>query len=220
MNDLYCASTHTIPPFRRHDMHYGRHQVFEATCCQRFQRRNLRKRPVHFFLTFICPCIARISLKYNQQDAKFSRSIYFYKFLYRFQAVPPPIIRSAKLYIQRQVLSNQYCCLLLSWVSWNSSVLVWQYLTLYAVLCSWWWAEEPPETRRAIYRNKQIEKKLHLVGCTLETALQLSCQNTRPEIHANRTPLKISFWWEHVSMFVISSFRRCAHDTPRSSSVD
>jgi len=22
------------------------------------------------------------------------------------------------------------------------------------VTCSWWWAEEPPETCRAIYRNK------------------------------------------------------------------
>jgi len=54
------------------------------------------------------------SLKYNQQDATFSRSIYFYKLLYIFQAVPPPIIRSTKLYIQRQVLSKQYCCLLLS----------------------------------------------------------------------------------------------------------
>ena len=57
-------------------------------------------------LTFICPCIASISLKYNQQDATFSRSIYFYKLLYMFHAVPPPIIRSTKLYIQRQVLSN------------------------------------------------------------------------------------------------------------------
>jgi len=36
------------------------------------------------------------------------------------------------------------------------------------VLCSWWWAEEPPETFRAIYRNKLIEKTLRLVGCTLE----------------------------------------------------
>jgi hypothetical protein len=51
-----------------------------------------------------------MSLKYNQQNAKFSYSIYFYKLLYMFQAVPPPIIRSTKLYIQRQVLSNQYCC--------------------------------------------------------------------------------------------------------------
>jgi len=33
------------------------------------------------------------------------------------------------------------------------------------VLCSWWWAEEPPETCRAIYRNKQVEKTLLLVGC-------------------------------------------------------
>jgi len=30
--------------------------------------------------------------------------------LYMFQAVPQPIIRSTKVYIQRQVLSNQYCC--------------------------------------------------------------------------------------------------------------
>jgi hypothetical protein len=43
-------------------------------------------------LMFICPCIASISLKYNQQDA--SRSIYFYKLLYMFQTAPPPIIRS------------------------------------------------------------------------------------------------------------------------------
>jgi len=32
------------------------------------------------------------------------------KTLYMFQEVPPPIIRSTQLYIQRQVLSNQYCC--------------------------------------------------------------------------------------------------------------
>jgi hypothetical protein len=37
-------------------------------------------------------------LKYNQQDATFSRSICFYKLLYMFQVVPPPIIMSAKLY--------------------------------------------------------------------------------------------------------------------------
>jgi hypothetical protein len=46
------------------------------------------------------------SLKYNQKDATFSRSVYFYKLLYTFQAVPQPIIRSTKLYIQCQVLSN------------------------------------------------------------------------------------------------------------------
>jgi len=39
-----------------------------------------------------------VSLKYNQQDATFSRSIYFYKLLYMFQAVSLPIIRSTKLH--------------------------------------------------------------------------------------------------------------------------
>ena len=101
--------------------------------------------------------------QYNQQDAKFSRSIYFYKLLYMFQAVPPPIIRSTKLYIQHQVLSKQYCCLLLSWMRCNSICSTWAAssstgLTIpdvvCTVLCSWWWAEEPPETCRAIYRNK------------------------------------------------------------------
>jgi len=46
-------------------------------------------------------------------------SIYFYKLLYIFQAVCPPVIRSTNLYIERQVLSNQYCYLLLSWMRWN-----------------------------------------------------------------------------------------------------
>jgi hypothetical protein len=66
--------------------------------------------PINIVLASICPCIASISMKYNQKDATFSRCICFYKLLYKFQAVPLPIIRSTKLYIQRQVLSNQYCC--------------------------------------------------------------------------------------------------------------
>jgi len=88
-----------------------------------------------------------------------------------FQAVPPPVIRSTKLYIQRQVLSNQYCSLLLSWMRWitaSSSIGLTIPDAICTVLCSWWRAEEPPETCRAIYRNKQIEKTLHLVGCSLE----------------------------------------------------
>ena len=127
-------------------------------------------------LTFIRPCIASIFLKYNQQDATFSRSIYFHKLLYMFQAVPPPIIRGTKLYIRRQVLSNQYCCYrgwdeissISSTIAAGSSIGLTIPDAVCTVLCSWWWAEEPPETCRAIYGNKQIEKTLHLVGCTLE----------------------------------------------------
>jgi len=112
-------------------------------------------------------CSTRISLKYNQQDATFSRSIYFYKLLYTFQAVPPFIIRSTKLYIQRQVLLNQYCC-----SAAGSSIGLTIPDAARTVLCSYWWAEEPPETCRAIYRNKQIEKTLNLLGSTLEIYLR------------------------------------------------
>ena len=118
--------------------------------------------PYLSFLTFICPCIAGISLKYNQKDATFSPSIYFYKLLYMFQVVPPPIIRSTKLYIQRQVLSNQYCCLLLSSMRLNCS-------SCFVLMMM---GGETPETCRAIYRNKWIEKTLHLFGCTLEIHLR------------------------------------------------
>jgi hypothetical protein len=114
------------------------------------------------FLTSICPCIASIYLKYNQQDAKFFRSIYFYKLLYMFEAVPPLIIRSTQLYIQRQVLSNQYCCLQLSWMRWNSSsisstiaaVLFWQYLTLYVKFCA-------PDDER-MNRLKHVEQFIEI----------------------------------------------------------
>jgi len=49
--------------------------------------------------------------KVQPTRCNFFRSIYFYKLLYMFQAVPPLIIKSTKLYKQHQVLSNQYCCL-------------------------------------------------------------------------------------------------------------
>ena len=71
--------------------------------------------PIRFFSITICNLLIDFP-SYNQQDASFSRSTYFYKLLYMFQAVPPPIIRSTKLFIQRQVLPNQYCCLLNSFV--------------------------------------------------------------------------------------------------------
>jgi hypothetical protein len=113
-----------------------------------------------YFFTFICSCSTSISLKCNQKDATFSRSIYFYKLLYMFQAVPLPIIRSTKLYIQRRVVSNQYCCLLLSWMRWNSMIAAGSSIgsalpdAVCTVLCSWWWVEKLPGTCRAIYRNK------------------------------------------------------------------
>jgi len=162
--------------------------IFYSVVTQRRHKSGKEKKLVVFSgiesrllnVTFICPCIPSMSLKYNQQAATFSRSIYFYKLIYMFQVFPPPIIRSTKLYIQRQVLWNQYCCLLLSWMRWNSvpagsSIGLTISDAVCTVLCSWWWAEEPPEICRAIYRNKYIEKTLHLVGCILEI-----CSSIKP----------------------------------------
>jgi hypothetical protein len=75
--------------------------------------------------------------------------MYFYKLLYMFQAVPPPIIRSTKLYIQLQVLSNHYCCLLLSWMRWNSMDF-YQYLMLCVQFCA------PDDGRRN--RGERVEQ--------------------------------------------------------------
>jgi len=125
---------------------------------------QLSSKPREWETSFWCSyvCISQVlSLKYNQQDATLSWSIYFYKLLCMFQAVPPPIIGSTRLYVRRQVSSNQYCCLLLSWMSSISSMIAAGSsigLTIpdavRTALCSRWWAEEPPETFRAIYRNK------------------------------------------------------------------
>jgi hypothetical protein len=75
---------------------------------------------MELYIQFCAPDDGRRNrLKHVEQFIEINLSIYFYKVLYMFQTVPPPIIRSTKLYIQRQVMSNQYCCLLLSWMRWN-----------------------------------------------------------------------------------------------------
>jgi hypothetical protein len=111
-------------------------------------------------LTFICPCIASISLKYNQHDAMFYRSINFYKFLYMFQAVPAPIIRSTKLYVQCQVLSKQYCCLL-----GQAAILVWKYLTLYVQFCAPddGWRKRLKNVKKFLEINRSIKLSIWLV---------------------------------------------------------
>jgi len=46
--------------------------------------------------------------KYNQQDATLQNLFIFCEMLYMFQAVPPTIIRSSKLYIQHRVLCQTF----------------------------------------------------------------------------------------------------------------
>ena len=58
--------------------------------------------------TFTCPCITRISLKSNQQDATFSWSIYFYKLLYMFQVV---LVAGAACSRQQYRFDNTWRCM-------------------------------------------------------------------------------------------------------------
>ena len=59
-----------------------------------------------------------------------SQIIYSCKTLCMFWTGFPSIIRSSKLHIQQQYMSNSCCYLLLLGMRWNA---------VYAVLSSWWW---------------------------------------------------------------------------------
>jgi len=45
-----------------------------------------------------------------------------------------------------------------------SSNIGWQYLKLYVQLCSWWWAEEPPETCRASVKIIKFKRSCILLA--------------------------------------------------------
>jgi hypothetical protein len=108
------------------NVHYNTSRLQPPYGTQTCRIRFLYKKPHSLPLTLV-------SLKYNQLDATFSRPIYFYKLLYMFQEDPLPIIRSTKLYIQLQVLSNNIaaCC----YRGWDGCSIGWQYLKLYVQFC-------------------------------------------------------------------------------------
>jgi len=122
-------------------------------------------------ITFMKAAVWNCSIKLNHiSRVQPTRRNVFYKLFYMFQAVSPPIIRGTKLYIQRQVLSNQYYCLLLSRMSFisytiaaGSSIGLKITDAVYTVLCSWWWAEEPSETCRLIEINRSRKRCVLLV---------------------------------------------------------
>ena len=98
--------------------------------------------------------------------------IYFYSCSTCFRRFLRPSAGAQKLYIQLQVLStNTAACCYHGWDGTISSTLAasssigWQYLKLYVqLLCSWWWAEELPETCRA---TVEINKSRNIASCWL-----------------------------------------------------
>jgi hypothetical protein len=98
-----------------------------------------------------------------QQDATIYSLLYFFKLLYMFRVVTPPIIRSTyNCNYSIWHWSNRFCYLPLWWRSWNCSSSS-NFSTSdgrtsprccdYSYICSWWWVELPSETCRAVYKN-------------------------------------------------------------------
>jgi hypothetical protein len=94
-------------------------------------------------LTFIITCIVSTLVYSNIYPTRcnVTHFIYIWKLLYIFRVVLPPIIRSEYNCIYSiWYLTHRYCCLPLSWKSWNRFEC--------AVVC--------------------VRVTLHLVGCILE----------------------------------------------------
>jgi len=110
-----------------------------STCFRRFLRPSSGVQTVHTASGIFKPILLPAAIV-DEMELRSISSIYV------FQAVSPPIIRSKKLYIQRQVLSNQYCCLLLSWMRWNFAPSH-PHLTLYVQYCT------PDDGRRKLLKH-------------------------------------------------------------------
>ena len=66
------------------------------------------------FLTYVGPCIVIYFYSKTNQIHNISNLFYFGKTPYMFQTVPPIIIRSLRLYIQRQVYVIQVLRMIVS----------------------------------------------------------------------------------------------------------
>ena len=137
---------------------------------------------IHYSPVWISINVLPVSLLlYFQQDATIYTLFISGKLLYTFRVVSPPIIRSTHNCIYSiWYLSNRHCYLPLMWKSWNwfecgVGIVLFNISTIqysstiaacssngltstkyckYSCVCSWWWAETPPETCRAVSRYK------------------------------------------------------------------
>ena len=112
-------------------------------------------------LTFIRPRVPNITPNYYRQDAKFHYLFISTNALH--------VSGGFSVHHQQHItvhtasgIVNQYCSLL-------QQAAVWLTIpeAVCTVVCSWWWAEEPPETCRASVEIINYET-LHIVGCNLE----------------------------------------------------
>ena len=98
------------------------------------------------YLKFICPCIENIIPNYCQQAATFLNLFISTGAVHVSGGSSNHHLEHITVHTASGIV-NQYCCLLLSWMR-----------------CSWWWAEEPPETCRA---SVEINKLRNVASCWL-----------------------------------------------------
>ena len=89
----------------------------------------------------------------------------FLQIIYMFQVLPPPIIRSTKLYNT----AFRYCQTILLLAASVDKVVL--YCT---VLWSWWWAKEQPETCR---ESVEINKSRNVASCWSSWTYECQIQN-------------------------------------------
>ena len=123
----------------------------------------------NFFLTFMCPCIANIIPNYYQQDAAFLNLFISTDALHVSGGSSAHHQEHTTVHTASSIV-NQYCC----YHGWDGTAFhlihdrsKQQYwLTILeavcTVVCSWWWAEEPPETCRA---SVEINKLRNIASC-------------------------------------------------------
>jgi len=120
------------------------------------------------FLTFICPCFANIIPNYNQQDATFLNLFISTESL-NVSGCPSAHQQEHVTVHTAPGVVNKYCSLLLAWMKWNlihgsNKQQYWLLISeaVCRVMCSWWWAEELPETCRAFI---EINKLRNFASC-------------------------------------------------------
>jgi hypothetical protein len=95
------------------------------------------------------------SFKYNQQDATLYNILYYCQCFTLFRLFLCPSSGAQKLYTTSGIC--QACLLLPLTHASVSSKQVWHIPdAVYTVLRSWWWAEEPPETCKALTVIKNV----------------------------------------------------------------
>jgi hypothetical protein len=121
-------------------------------------------------LRLIFPCIVSITLKYKQQDATFSRCIYFYKLFcicsgsssahhQKYKTVHTALGIVRTILLPAAIVDEIELRSISSTIAASSSIGLTIPNAVRRILCSWWWAEKPPETCKQFIELNRSRKR-------------------------------------------------------------